>query len=378
MKYFRNKYVKWTGCAFLLFLCIRYWDAFINIVGLGIHAAMPLLLGAAIAYGVNILMSFFEKHYMKTTKYPILQKCKRPVCMILAYLSFIAIIFFIISMVVPELINCVTSLLKVIPVAIDRIFNVLEDNVELGRYVALLEKELESNLGNYEEKIVQAVNVLISGFGGMLASMVTAVSSAFSALVTLLVAIIFSIYLLLGKEKLASQIKKVFQTYLSRYYDTVSYVIGVLDESFHSFIVGQCTEAVILGALCVLGMWIFQFPYAMMVGVFIGFTALIPVAGAYIGAIVGVIMIMTVSPLKAVLFIVFIVVLQQLEGNLIYPRVVGKSIGLPGIWVLAAITIGGGILGIGGMLLAVPVTATIYKLLGQDIEKKNQQVINKK
>lgn len=143
-----------------------------------------------------------------------------------------------------------------------------------------------------------------------------------------------------------------------------------MDETFSSFIVGQCTEAVILGVLCILGMKLFQFPYAPMVGTFIGATALIPVVGAYLGGAVGFIMILTVSPLKAVLFLVFLVVLQQLEGNIIYPRVVGSSVGLPGMWVLAAVTIGGGISGVAGMLLGVPLAATIYKLIKEDVRRR--------
>ena len=148
-------------------------------------------------------------------------------------------------------------------------------------------------------------------------------------------------------------------------------MLNTLNDSFHRFIVGQCTEAVILGGLCMIGMWIFRFPYAVMVGVLIGFSALIPFAGAYIGAGVGAFMILTESPLQALLFLVFIVVLQQLEGNLVYPKVVGSSIGLPGIWVLAAITIGGGLMGVLGMLLAVPLLATVYKLIQADVRKRN-------
>ena len=148
------------------------------------------------------------------------------------------------------------------------------------------------------------------------------------------------------------------------------HTLQVIKESFESFIVGQCKEAVILGVLCTLGMWIFRFPYASMIGALIGFTALIPVAGAYIGAAVGAVMILTESPFKALLFIVFIVVLQQLEGNLIYPKVVGESIGLPGLWVLAAVTIGGGVMGIPGMLIGVPLVAAIYKLVGEDMDER--------
>ena len=180
-------------------------------------------------------------------------------------------------------------------------------------------------------------------------------------------------YVLLDKEKLGRQTKCLIRTYVPRASERIFYVTRVVDESFHSFIVGQCIEAVILGILCIIGMLIFQFPYAVMIGVFIGFTALIPIAGAYIGAAVGAIMILTVSPLQAVQFLIFIVVLQQLEGNLIYPKVVGESIGLPGIWVLTAITVGGGVLGIGGMLIAVPLFATGYRLLKEDVIRRTPE-----
>ncbi|WP_277215231.1 AI-2E family transporter [Pseudoflavonifractor capillosus] len=143
----------------------------------------------------------------------------------------------------------------------------------------------------------------------------------------------------------------------------------MLNECFHKYIVGQCTEALILGGLCTLGMLILQLPYATMTGAVIAFTALIPVAGAYIGAGVGAFMILTVSPVKAIIFLIFIVILQQLEGNLIYPRVVGSSMGLPGIWVLAAVTVGGGVMGIPGMLLCVPLAAAFYKLLREDVNR---------
>ena len=204
-----------------------------------------------------------------------------------------------------------------------------------------------------------------------MSSVVSVVSSVFSTIVTSLVALIFSVYLLLDKEKLISQGKRIISTYLPKNGKNIFYVLETLNDSFHRFIVGQCTEAVVLGVLCIIGMWIFRFPYAMMIGVLIGFTALIPIAGAYIGAGVGAFMILTESPLKSLLFLVFIVILQQLEGNLIYPRVVGSSIGLPGIWVLAAITIGGGLMGIPGMLLAVPIMATLYRLLRDDMHKRN-------
>ena len=199
---------------------------------------------------------------------------------------------------------------------------------------------------------------------------VSAAVSVFSGAVTLLLALIFSIYLLLGKEKLGSQFHRLMLRYVKPgIYVKMRYVLSVLNDSFHKYIVDQCTEAVILGALCTAGMLVLNLPYATMTGAVIAFTALIPVAGAYIGAGIGAFMILTVSPVKAIIFLIFIVVLQQLEGNLIYPRVVGSSLGLPAIWVLTAVTLGGGLMGIPGMLLGVPLPAPLYRLVKEDVNR---------
>ena len=210
----------------------------------------------------------------------------------------------------------------------------------------------------------------LRGFGGVMSSVVSVVSSVFSGIVTVLVALIFSIYLLLDKEKILSQVKRLISTYLPNGDKKIFYVLHTLNDSFHRFIVGQCTEAVVLGFLCMIGMAIFRFPYAMMIGVLIGFTALIPVAGAYIGAGVGAFMILTESPLQAVFFLIFIVVLQQVEGNLIYPKVVGNSVGLPSIWVLAAVTIGGNLMGVAGMLIFIPLCSVAYILFRMYVKDK--------
>ena len=293
------------------------------------------------------------------------------VCMLLAFLSLIGIVALIIGIVVPELINCIKHLFAEVPAAVMNLLEYLEKNDALAQYVIVVEEYLVENFSGMEDKLVSGARSLLSGVGGIMGSVASAVGSVFSGIVTLLVAIIFSIYILLGKEKLGAQSRRIISTYLQKQSKRIFYVIDVLDDSFHNFIVGQCTEAVVLGVLCMVGMWIFRFPYAMMIGVLIGFTALIPIAGAYIGAGVGAFMMLTESPLTSVLFLIFIVVLQQLEGNLIYPRVVGSSIGLPGIWVLAAITVGGGLMGVVGMLLAVPITAAIYKLVQTDVRRRN-------
>ena len=221
---------------------------------------------------------------------------------------------------------------------------------------------------DWKSRMTDIVKVLTAGVGSTVNVIVNTVTSVASGFVTFFMALIFSIYLLLGKEKLGGQLEKIMGRYLKKEINRkIRYVVGVINDCFHRYIVGQCTEAVILGVLCMLGMMIIRLPYATMIGALIGFTALIPVAGAYIGAFVGAFMILTVAPVKALIFLVFIVVLQQLEGNLIYPRVVGSSLGLPAIWVLAAVTVGGGVLGVPGMLLGVPLTAAVYRLVRNDV-----------
>lgn len=182
----------------------------------------------------------------------------------------------------------------------------------------------------------------------------------------MVIGLIFAIYLLANKEKLAIQVKKLTTAYIPEHIRTVcTEFIRLFDQTLSNFIVGQCTEAVILGTLCALGMMILRLPYAMMTGVIVGVTALIPVVGAYVGAVVGGFMIFMVDPMKALVFVIFLLILQQLEGNIIYPKVVGSSIGLPGMWVLASVTLGGGLFGVVGMLMGVPLAATLYKWIGQ-------------
>jgi len=224
---------------------------------------------------------------------------------------------------------------------------------------------------DWKSSISTIVQVVTSGLGSTVSTIYSAVSSVFSAIVTFFISLIFSIYLLLGKENFLEQGTRLLNNYMRpKWVDKVMYLLKVVNDSFHRYIVGQCTEALILGILCIVGMLILQLPYAPMVGALIGFTALIPVAGAYIGAGVGAIMIFTVSPVQALVFLIFILVIQQIEGNLIYPKVVGNSIGLPAIWVLATVTIGGSLAGIGGMLIGVPVAAAVYRLIREDVHRR--------
>lgn len=365
-----KKYKNLMILVILFLLGIRYWDRAVQLAGMGLQAAGPLLVGAVMAYALNILMTLYEKWYPDKVGKVSIQTYKRPVCIVLSLISFVLIVCFICGLIIPELANCIKLLVQEIPEVWKGIQSRLQDNPAILDYLNQLGQKMDFDPTNIQEMISKIVTWLGAGLGGAMTTLVSVVSSVFSALVTLLVALVFAIYLLAGKEKLANGVDKLLRAYLSKWYDKIYYVLGILNQSFRSFLVGQCTEAVILGVLCIVGMLVFRLPYATMVGTLIGFTALIPVAGAYVGGGVGAFMIFTVSPIKAVFFVIFLVVLQQLEGNLIYPKVVGSSIGLPGIWVLAAVTIGGGILGVAGMLVGVPLAAALYQLLKNDVHRK--------
>jgi predicted PurR-regulated permease PerM len=364
--------LKWSdvfkGAAgiFLLYLAIHYWPA---VAALGknlVSASLPLIIGCVVAYLVNILMAAYERMYCPGNNSAILSKCRRPVCMLLAFVTLIAIVALVFGLILPQLGECVGIILEAFPGFMNKVIDLAE---ELQLFAPEVLQSLESI--DWKSQVGKLVGIVTSGIGSVVDVVVNAVSSVFSWVVTALLALIFSIYLLAEKEKLAAQIRRILNRYVSRRFVTrFYYFVEILDDCFHRYIVGQCTEAVILGFLCAIGMRLLQLPYALMVGALVAFTALIPVAGTYIGAGVGAFMILTVDPMKAVIFLVFLVVLQQLEGNLIYPRVVGSSMGLPGIWVLAAVTVGGGLAGIAGMLLGVPLAAVAYRIIRDDVKKQ--------
>lgn len=345
--------------AFLLYLAIHYWDGAVMFFAKVLSAASPLLIGAILAYLVNLLLTRFESWYFPRSTRKAVALSRRPVCMAGAYLVLIAVVVLVIALVVPQLVACIQLIVAELPGAFSNAVKFLSEH-------EMLSDELAKTLSaiDWQSRVGQILKVVSSGLGSVVDVVVSTVTSLFSGIVSALIGIIFSVYLLLSKETLLSKFRKLGKRVLRPTVQAeVRYVLRVLNETFHKFIVGQCTEAVILGVLCTVGMLIFRMPYATMIGALVAFTAIIPIAGAYIGAIVGAFMIMTVSPMSALGFLIFLVVLQQFEGNIIYPKVVGTSIGLPGIWVLAAITVGGGIAGIPGMLLGVPLVAALYRIL---------------
>ena len=367
--------IEWKTClkigisAFLLYLCIHYLESFTNFIKTLIGAAFPLIIGAVIAYLINILMTFYERHYFPKSVKPSIIKSKRPVCMTFAVITLLAVAALVIGLVVPQLISCIELIIYELPPAISKVISWINSLDILPDDIMSVVTSID-----WKSKIGQIAGMLTSGIGSVMDVVISAVTSVISGVVTSIIAFIFAVYLLLCKDKLGNQFNRIMNNYSKPVWnEKIHYVASIIDDSFHRYIVGQCTEAVILGILCTIGMLILRLPYAPMIGAFIAFTALIPIAGAYIGAAVGAFIILMESPVKALIFLIFIIILQQIEGNLIYPKVVGSSMGLPGIWVLAAITIGGGVMGITGILISVPIAATIYKLIRNDLAKREKE-----
>ncbi len=337
-------------------------------VALIFSAAAPLLLGCVIAYVLNILLKRLEKLYFPRTNRAALIKSRRPVCILLSFVGLFLILVFIVNLVVPELVSSIRLITDEIPPAME---GMRDWAIAHSGEIPVFQDSLKRMDIDWQSVAKKMMDFLVAGAGGIFNSVVLMVSRVFGAAAKVLIGTIFAIYLLSAKERLCGQADKIMRAFLKpETRKKVCYVAETFHETFTSFIVGQCMEAVIIGCLCAVGMAVLRMPYAVMTGAVVGVTALIPVVGAYLGAAVGAFMVFTVNPLQAVFFVVFLVILQQLEGNLIYPRVVGASIGLPGLWVLAAVTIGGSVFGVGGMLLGVPLAAAVYKLLGEMVNKR--------
>ena len=364
--------VKYFLLAAVLVLGIRYFNVLLGGAGDLWSIASPLIAGCAVAYVLNIVMRKLEKLYFPNSGSRLAKRTRRPVCIVLSLVLIAAVIYLILRLVVPELIKAFAIIGQSIPVAFREVVDWLAENLDEFPQTGQMLENLQNLNVDWNSLWDSVINYLKAGIGGFLNSTVTLVGSLVGAVVNSVIALIFAIYILASKEKLSDQLKRTVRAFVRPcWIERCKRILVTADRTFSSFIVGQVTEAVVLGSLCTAGMLIFRFPYAPMIGAFIGATALIPIVGAYLGAAVGAFMILTQDPLKALLFLIFIIILQQLEGNLIYPKVVGSSIGLPGMWVLAAVTIGGGVLGIPGMLLGVPSAATLYKLLGYGVNRRN-------
>ena len=282
----------------------------------------------------------------------------------LALLSLVTIV------VVPELGNTIATLGKTlpekVPVLMKKAEQLVSNHPELVDYIDEVQAQL-----NWEEILNQLVTFFRIGANSMLSSTISVATGIVSGVGTFFIGLVFACYILLQQEFLKRQMKKLIFAYLKeKHANRFLQICALTYRTFSNFLTGQCLEAVILGMMFFISMTILRFPFAVLVGVLIAFTALIPIFGAFIGCVVGAFLILTISPSQAAAFVVLFLVLQQIEGNLIYPKVVGGSIGLPAIWVLVAVTLGGSLFGIVGMLVFIPIVSVVYTLLKEDVNKR--------
>ncbi|MDE6608243.1 MAG: AI-2E family transporter [Lachnospiraceae bacterium] len=332
----------------------------------------PFIWGGAIAFVMNIPLNGIEKRLLKNWKGKYAEKFKRPASIILSLLLIVFIIVFVVMTVVPQLGKTIVELGNKLPAFLDNAVAELEKLCASNPQIVGYLEQMQTISLDWDKILNSALDFLQNGVGSMVTSTVSVASTIIGAVVNIVVAIIFSIYVLSQKERLGDQGRRILKAYLPEKVNVqVLRVLGLLSNNFNSFISGQCLEAVILGTMFVVTLTIFRIPYALLIGVLIAFTALIPIVGAFIGCIVGAFLILVDSPMKAVIFVIIFLVLQQIEGNLIYPHVVGNSVGLPSMWVLVAVTLGGSLMGIAGMLLFIPLVSTAYTLFRDDVNGRN-------
>ena len=353
--------------AVVLFVVLQNFKTVLDIILFILALFMPFILGICIAFVLNVLLKLIEeKWFAKLNKRnnKVWNKIKKPICLILTLLIVFGFLVFLLFLIIPELKNAVTIFIDNIPIYQEKLLD-LANKLNLSSDTI---ESIKNGWNNLWESLFGYFKNNSKDFALMTLGVTTSIVSGVANFV---LGIVFAIYMLIDKEKLLFQTKKVLYAFISqKKMDKVLEVGSVSNRVFSKFITGQFTEAVIIGVLCFIGMLILGLPYASTISVLVGFTALIPVFGAFIGTAIGAILIFVVDPLGALIFIIYIIILQQLEGNLIYPKVVGTSVGLPGIWVMLAVIIGGALYGIVGMLISVPICSIIYVLLAKTVNKK--------
>ena len=366
--------------AALVVACLWKYDVVVSVLAFIFHVIFPFVLGGAIAFILNVPMNFIQRHLFapeRVERHKIQKKIARPVSMLIVIFGVFGIVALVMFVLIPQLgdtfSNLGSSIQAFIPKVQEWAEKLFHDNKEIMTWVNSLKFDWN--------KIMDAgIDFFKNGAGSVLDSTITAAKSIVSGITTFFIAFVFAVYILLQKEKLGIQAKKVLFAFVRKgRAEAAMEVLSLTYNTFSNFLTGQCLEAIILGSMFVITMTLFKLPYALLVGIVIAFTALIPIFGAFIGCALGAFLIFMVDPFKALMFVILFLVLQQIEGNLIYPHVVGNSVGLPSIWVLAAVSIGGSLLGIGGMLIFIPIISVVYALFREIVYLKlRQKKINPK
>lgn len=361
-----------TYIALIIFVLVNF-EKILSILGYIINIFSPFIFGAIVAFVLNVLVNFIERKLFGKVKKKTWLKIKRPLSIAISVVLVIFIIVFIMNLLIPQLKNSVSLFTDSLPTYKEDIINIMNK--------FNLEETTIKKVSDYLDNFGKVITDYIKGNSKDVITVTTEVATSLIAIISkAVIAIVFAIYIIAQKETLKRQFNKLMNAYLKpRTVNRINKYASMANTTFSNFVTGQCLEALIFGSLCFLGMLILRLPYATTIAVLLGFTALIPVFGAFIGTFLGAFLILMISPIKAIIFVVFILVLQQIEGNLIYPKVVGKSVGLPGIWVLLSVTIGASVGGILGMLIATPLCSLLYILLRQAVNDRinSNKIVNR-
>ena len=328
----------------------------------------PFVVGAGIAFVFNVPMRAIERQLADIRK----AGFRRVLSIVLTILCLVLIIMFVFELLIPQIRLTVESLSQTIPVFVEglaaKLVVMLQDHPEMRAWI---QETLNLESLDWSSILTEALGFISNQMSTVMGGAVSVIGSVTGAIINMVVSIAFAIYCLARKEILARQGRRLLYSLVSeKHADEVIRVLRLTNSTFSNFISGQCLEACILGCLFAVAMAIFKMPYISLVSVVIAVTALIPVVGAFVGCILGAFFILVNNPIQALTFVIMFLIIQQLENNLIYPRVVGTSIGLPGMWVLVAVTVGGDLMGVGGMLLMIPLTSVIYALLREFTDKR--------
>ena len=366
MNNIKKKYIVYIVVAtIIVYATVRYFGTVESYILKVTNTLMPFLAGAIMAYIINILMDSYEDLLLKKFHN---KKIIRTVSILLSIFTFVLVIGLLLGLIIPQLVKIMFSIMYTNPSDIKKIIESISKNNIVDKIADMMNVDINNiDISGYVTKLIHSV---MSSVGNILIGVISGISGFFNTVISVFMAVVFAIYILVDKERIAVQGDKLLRAFLPSKRDTVIDVLSIFNKSFRNYFISQIKEAIILGVLLYIVMLIARLPYASSISILVGVTALIPVIGAYAGLFIGALMIITKSFSSMVIFIIVHTVVQQFENNIIYPRVVGSSVGLPGMWVIVAVALGGSLFGIFGVFVAVPVAASLYFILKRETLKR--------
>jgi len=362
----KKKYIAYIVVAtIIVYAIVRYFGTVESYILRVTDTLMPFVAGAMMAYIINILMDSYEDLLLKKFHN---KKIIRTISIVLSIFTFVLVIVLLLGLIIPQLVKIMFSIMYTNPGDIKKIIESIGKNNIVDKIADMMNIDINNiDISGYVTKLIHSV---MSSVGNILMGVISGISGIFNTVISVFMAVVFAIYILVDKERIALQGDKLLRAFLPSKRDTVIDVLSIFNKSFRNYFISQVKEAIILGVLLYIVMLIARLPYASSISILVGVTALIPVIGAYAGLFIGALMIITKSFSSMVIFIIVHTVVQQFENNIIYPRVVGSSVGLPGMWVIVAVALGGSLFGIFGVFVAVPVAASLYFILKRETLKR--------